>query len=123
MCYVEIILDLFYLIETHPSVASDCYDVMMMGNSTDGRYTITLHDGQPMDVWCEIKPPDGWLVSNVKNKNSLQTEWKLRYETSSKIIITKYKKRKKTKQKQTKNPHKYTENNTQKEQETKPKIK
>ena len=56
MSYVEIILDLFYLIETHPSVASDCYNVMMMGYSTYGRYTITLHDGQPMDVWCEIKP-------------------------------------------------------------------
>ena len=92
MCYVEIILDLFYLIETPPSVASDCYDVMMMGYSTDGRYTITLHDGQPMDVWCEIKHPDGWVVSTVKNNNSLQTEWKLRYETSAKIIITKYKK-------------------------------
>ena len=103
MCYVEIILDLFYLIEPPPSVASDCYDVMMMGYRTDGRYTLTVRS-QPMDFWCEIKHPDSWLVSNVKNNNSLQTEWKLRYERSAKIIITKYKKTKKRNKKKKKIP-------------------
>ena len=55
-----------YLIETVPSVPTDCYDVMMMGKSTDAVYTITPSDGrESMDVWCEIQSEEGWLVSRL----------------------------------------------------------
>ena len=56
----------FCLTKTVPSVPTYCFDIMMMGKSTDEVYTITPNDyGESMDVWCEVQSEESWLVSSL----------------------------------------------------------